>query len=74
MTEEPEWEYGVGWWWNGTVHAFSTGTRDAAEEHIGRHPEDPDFGPHFLARREPERDAGPWAPVKQEGNDRGNQR
>lgn len=67
VAEEPEWEYGVGWTWNEFVYAFSTGTRDAAEEHIERHPEDPDFGPHFLVHREPERAAGLWVPVKQEG-------
>ncbi|RUQ07019.1 hypothetical protein D8M34_05990 [Microbacterium sp. HSID17254] len=71
VAEEPEWDYGVGWRWNGTVYAFSTGTRDAAEEYIGRHPDDPDFGPHFLVRREPERSAGLWVPVKQEGGSRG---
>lgn len=67
VDEEPAWEYGVGWRWNETIFAFSTITRTAAEDYIERHPEDLDFGSHILVQREPEKPAGPWVPVKQEG-------
>lgn len=68
VAEEPEWEYGVGWNYPGASAPMGSRSpsRQYAEDLIRRYPEDPDFGRHYLVRRERERPAGPWVPVAQE--------
>ena len=54
------------------VAGFRMESRDAAEAHLRKIADpDEDDEPHFLVRRLPERPAGPWVPVNENGENRG---
>ena len=66
---EPEYgyEYGVGWYCNGNVYAYRTGSRTRAEIDVARYPEF-EGEPQFVVRRTFARSEGKWEPVpNQEG-------
>lgn len=70
-TPEPEWEYGVGWVYQGEVWGFHMDDEESARTHAefcnNNHDGEEDYAEHFVVRRLPARSEGKWQPLPTEG-------